>query len=68
MQPILFGLGDKYKITKSKIYNKTRKVISKFVRVETVCAGSDAGILKVSCKYCRNEFLAVQGLGNNYLL
>ena len=43
-QPTLFGLGKKYKITQSKIDKKTRKVISKFVRVENVCAGSDAGI------------------------
>ena len=68
VQPTLFGLGDKYKITQSKVDNKTRKVISKFVRVENVCAGSDAGIFKVSCEYCRNEFLTVQGLGNHYLL
>ena len=68
VQPTIFGLGGKYKITQSKVDKKTRKVISKFVRVENVFVGSDAGIFKVSCKYCRNGFLTVQGLGNHYLL
>ena len=68
VKPTLFVLGKKYKITQSKVDKKMRKVISKFVRVGKVCVGSNAGIFKVSCKYCLNEFLTVQGLGNHYLL